>query len=394
MTLLRALRRLPPLETALLALGIVIAAWVAVATQAESDDAPQPDSFSTYDGASGGYRAFYALLDAEGLRVERFQRRPVFLDRGIDTLVYVEPLPFDPRRIDPTQADVAALDAWVRGGGRLLYVGHDDGAAAAGILHLPRSTAARHRAGPRIVAPELAHAGVGALDVRSTLRWKRPKRGFRVLYDDGRGPLAVAYPYGRGSVTALIDESLFENDGIARADRARFAYELARPRHPGGVVAFDETPHGYLTPEHWWNVVPRAFAIALAVALAAILVAIAGAAVRLGPPLVPVERRDRSSAAFIDALSTLLERGGATRKALLDASNSTSRAIARSFGLRDDVDPAVIAARIERPAVREAYRTLVAVAENGFPDRANLVRGVALAQRLRKEFAPHGRPRN
>jgi hypothetical protein len=37
---------------------------------------------------------------------------------------------------------------------------------------------------------------------------------------------------------------------------------------------------------------------------------------------------------------------------------------------------------------------MVNVSANGFPDEKNLLRGVALAQQLRKEFALHGRPRN
>jgi hypothetical protein len=394
MTLLRELRRLPPLETALLAFGIAILVWLAAASQAPESDASHLDSFSSFDAASGGYRALYAMLAAEGVRVSRFERRPAFLDASIGTLVYVEPYEFDPRQIQMTEIDLNALEAWVRGGGRLLYIGHDDEAAKRGVLHLPASAPAHDAVRPALRAPEIVAAGVGSVHAQSGARWK-PRRGaFEVLFDDGRGPLAVRYPFGRGRVTALIDKELFENGNIGKPDRARFAFALARPPGATGSVAFDETAHGYLEPDHWWTVVPRSFAIALGVAVATILVAIAGAAVRLGPPLVPFERRDRSSADFIDALSTLLERGRATRKALLDASRSTSHAIARSFGLPDGVAESEIAARIERRDVREAYRDMVTVSANGFPDENNLLRGVALAQQLRKEFAPHGRPRN
>ena len=393
MTLLRELRRLPPLETALIALGIAILVWLTAASQAPEGDAPHLDSFSSFDAASGGYRAFYAMLAAERVPVSRFERRPAFLDGSIGTLVYVEPYEFDPRQIAMSENDLNALEAWVRDGGRLLYIGHDDAAAKRGVLRLPASTPAHAVVRPQQRAPEIATAGVGSLSPQTGLRWK-PRRGLAVLFDDGRGPLAVRYAYGHGSVTALIDEELFQNGNIGKPDRARFAFALARPPGAAGSVAFDETAHGYLEPDHWWTVVPRSFAIALGVAVAAILVAIAGAAVRLGPPLVPFERRDRSSADFIDALSTLLERGRATRKALLDASRSTSHAIARSLGLPDGIKESEIAARLEPREVREAYRDMVNVSANGFPDEKNLLRGVALAQQLRKEFALHGRPRN
>jgi hypothetical protein len=395
MTALRALRRLPPLETAILVLGIGILTWVGLAARGNSPENPPLDSFSTYDAASGGYRAFYTLLADEGVRVERFERHPAFLDASIATLVYVEPSPFDPRAIVPSESDVVALEAWVRRGGTLLYIGHDDVAAKRGVLRLPFSVTPRWPARVRAVrAPEIARAGVERLAPSNGLRWKLPKSGVRVLYGDARGALAVEYPFGRGRVRALIDESIFAYAKLGAPDRARFAYALALPRDARGVVAFDETPHGYFVAERWWQIVPRSFALALALALAAVLVAIAGAAVRLGPPVLAVERRERSSADFIDAFSSLLERAGARRKALRDATNSATHAIARSLGLRADAPQEEIAARIERADLRAAFGRMRDVATNGFPDESNLLRGVALAQELRKEFAAHGRPRN
>jgi hypothetical protein len=102
----------------------------------------------------------------------------------------------------------------------------------------------------------------------------------------------------------------------------------------------------------------------------------------------------RSSADFIAAFSTLLERGDARRKASRDAERSTSHAIARSLGASADASPDTIAAGIDRDDLRTDYRNMLDVTANGFADDRNLVLGVALAQRLRKEFATHGRPRN
>ena len=398
MTFIRALRRLPPLETSILVVAIAILTALGLASSRQAEIGPQLDSFSSFDTAGGGYAAFFSLLEREDVRVRRFQQRPAFLDASVDTLAYVEPYVFDPRAVTPSSGDVAALEAWVRGGGRLLYVGHDDDAAKHGILHLPASTTKAQAGRGTVVAPELAAAGVRRIEPSGTLRWKRPKRGFEVLFGDARGPVVVAYPFGRGRVVASIDESLFRNDAIARFDRARLAYALAMPHRPAGVVAFYETVHGYGVPDRWWTLVPRAFAIALCFALAIIFIAFAGAAIRFGPPLIPVERRDRSSADFIDALSSLLERGRASRAALDDAAASTSRAIARSLGLalgtEGEVPSRDVASRIERPEAREAYRSLAALAATGPSNTADFVRGIALAQTLRKEFAAHGRPRH
>jgi hypothetical protein len=396
-TFFRALRRLPPFETGLLVLAIAVLTGLGLVRGERSEsDVPLLDSFSSFDAASGGYRAFYTVLEREGIRVERFERQPAFLDSRTDTLVYAEPYTYDPRQVVPSRGDVAALEAWVRSGGRLLYIGYDDAAAKAGLLHLPATTATEPRAARRrrpYVAPELAAAGVARIVSRETRRWKRA-RDTTVLLADARGPLVLRYRYGRGRVTTLVDESLFRNDALAAGDRARLAFALARPGRAAGEVAFDELVHGYAVPGRWWTLVPRGFAIALVVALVAIAIALAGAAIRFGPPVVPVDRRDRSSADFIDALSSLLERGHAERKALADAAVSTSRALARSFGLGDAASTAEIAERLPSPASRDAYRTLVAFADGDLAKPSDFVRGLALAQALRKEYAAHGRPRN
>ncbi|MBD5605649.1 MAG: hypothetical protein IAI48_11255 [Candidatus Eremiobacteraeota bacterium] len=212
-----------------------------------------------------------------------------------------------------------------------------------------------------------------------------------MLLDDGSGPLVVRYAFGRGSVVAVIDETLFSNAGIGAGDRARLAVALAATRRRGAALAFDEAVHGHAIPLHWWSVVPRSFAVAVALAIVVLLLAFAGAAVRLGPPILPIPRDDRSTADFIDALASLLQRGGAVRSALADALTSTSRVVARALGLRDGASTEEIAAGIESDGSRAAYRELVAVATNGFASDANLVRGAALAQRLRKDFSAHGR---
>ncbi|GAC1299302.1 MAG: hypothetical protein NVSMB19_03110 [Vulcanimicrobiaceae bacterium] len=393
----RGLRSLLRAETALLALASALLIAVGIAGRSANDRPASLDSYSTYDAASGGYRAFYELLGRAGLHAERFERRPAFLDAGIATLVYVEPLGGDPRALTPTRADIAALETWVRGGGSLLYVGYDDAAAAAGILHLPRlARGAAARAGRNgVVAPELRAAGISRIVASAAPRFADAPRGrTRVLLGDRRGALVVTYAYGRGTVVAAVDRAVFTNARIATGDAARLAVELARPRRSGGVVAFDEMPHGYAVPERWWSIVPRPFAIALGIAGAALLVALAGAALRLGPPLVPAARDDRSTAEFLDAVATLFERRGERRGTLADAAASASHALARAHGLEATASNERIAARIERADLRASFLTLQRLATEGAADPASFVRGVALAQQLRKESTLHGRSRN
>jgi hypothetical protein len=389
----RFLARIPPLETALIGLAIVVLVTLAVLSQQQEQQSPI-DSYSTYDSASGGYRALYETLQRLGVGVDRFERQVGLLDGSVETLVYAEPLPFDQRQIPASPADAKTIEAWVRAGGRFVYIGHDDAAAKAKVLSLPFSRPAG--SGPRtvVVAPSLQAAGVADIGVLSSpLRWKLPHPHTETLLGDGRGTAIVRYPFGRGTVTAIIDETLFDNANLGHGDRARLAYALIAPATRGGTVWFDETVHGYLTPMHWWSIVPVPFVVAIAVAVVALLVGLAGAAVRLGPPLVPRSRDDRTSADFIDALSTLLERGGAARAAMQDAERSTARTIARSLGMQSDAPADEIAERIENADDRDAFRGLVRLAGRGSTEGANFVRTVSLAQRLRKEFEPHGRQR-
>jgi len=97
---------------------------------------------------------------------------------------------------------------------------------------------------------------VARLRAISPLRW-RAQPFARALAYDRAGPLVLAYALGRGSVAGVVDASWFANRNLAHDDRARLAYALARPLRPGGRVAFAEGLHGYLTPEHWWSILPR-----------------------------------------------------------------------------------------------------------------------------------------
>ena len=386
--MIAGLRALPRAETLALLASVVVLALLGQWTH--QANAPTPlASYSSYDADTGGTRALYELLQHEGMRVDRFQNRALFLDASIATLVWIEPLDFDPNQRTPSKAEVSALETWVKKGGTFLYVGHDRAAARERILKLPYPEDVKTKSRHPFVDPLLARAGVRSISDGPGLRWRHDGvTGRRVLLGDAYGDLVVRYAYGRGTITAVVDEDLVSNSGIAVGDRPRLAYALAALK-PNGTIAFEEAVHGYFVPEHWWQIAPRPLVIAVSIALAALALAGIGAAVRLGPPLVPVVRDDASTSDFIGALAGLLSSGGARRDAMLTAANSTTRALARSFGLGDGATTSDVAARIDREDRRRDYATMLAVTANGFPDDRNLVRGVALAQDLRKDYAAH-----
>lgn len=387
----RIVRHIPPLETAIFLIAIAIFTALKFGEQQEQPPVAL-DSYSSYDAAGGGYRALYELFAREGVRVERFEQLPAFLDPAIGTLVYSEPLPFDPRQVASTENDARDLEAWVRAGGTFVYFGHDDAAAKEKILAQPYSRAASKKAHTEVLADAFRAAGVASLGrVSGGLRWKLPTKAVRVLYDDGRGAVAISYPFGKGTVVETIDETFLDNANLGMGDRARFALALLDTVRPQGAVWFDETIHGDEAAQQWYSLVPRAFLYALIGATVVMVVAIAGAAMRLGPAIVPAPRDDRTSADFIDALSTLLERGRASRQALADAVHSTSRAVARWEGLAGDPSGAQIAASILDEERRAAFEEMLAGVGDKAPDPTTFVRTIALAQRLRKDSVSHGR---
>ena len=381
----RAFARIATVEGALALVGFAALVAIGVVRGAGSVDSRNVASYSSYDYAGGGYRAFAELLARRAIRVERFERPAAYLDASVDTLVWADPLPFDPRGVVPSRADLRALEAWVRAGGSLLYIGDDAAAAKQGVLHLPRPYASTTRVrGRAYVAPSLASRGIARVDGGNAARWER-RRDVRVLLDDGRGPYVATYAYGRGRVTVASDRELFSNAALATGDRARLAVALASPARLGGTVAFDETVHGHSIPLHWWNVVPRPFAWALAFAAVVLSIAFAGAALRLGPPIVPFARDDRDGSDFLNALASLLRRGKTEPETLASAHASTARVLARRLGLAAGADDATIAARLGRAEDREAFATLATSARGRSPSSGEFVRGVAIARRLRKD---------
>lgn len=387
------LRGVPLRDLILLALALAVLVTFNVLRTAEQ---PNPvsflDSYSTFDATSGGYRAWYELLQRERVAVEQFQQHPAYLGQDVRVLVWAEPIAFDPRQAQNSAADVAVIEAWVKAGGRFIYLGHDEEAAKAGVLRLPATRSPSVKAGAQVVGATLRSAGVRRIAFEGNLRWKLPKKfAGTILAADAAGPLAVSYRYGKGTISAIVDEAAFDNGRISAADNARLAFALTGV---AGTVAFDESAHGYLIPEHWWQIVPRRLLIGLLLALGAFAIALFGAAIRLGPALIPPRRDDVSSAEFVDSLAALFERGRAVQKSLDDIVRSTMRIVAVALGLPTQTQSQEIEARIDRADLLDDYRAVVAAHFARKIDEEMLLTTAVAAQRLRKEYGSDGRPRH
>jgi hypothetical protein len=302
----------------LIAGALAVALLVVLSMLVPHEEGSPAATRSSGDYAFGGYQAWYDLAAREGIHVARFRRHHDALgESGIDTLIVAFPAPPVPADWDVAERD--ALGRWVNGGGRLIDVGetpptgHDDlrGApidghevsGAPGALHGPW---ARY---------------VTTLAARGNVRIERRGRArVATLLADRDGAFVVRYRAGRGDVISVANAAPFENRTLARADDARLAYLLARPRRPGGVVAFDEAVRGDIVERRWYEALDLPERVALAFAALAGLLWLAYGIVPLGPPHRLIAPREPTSAEFVDAVAALYARARArdhARDALL-----------------------------------------------------------------------------
>jgi hypothetical protein len=292
----------------------VLAGMVLVALLGKSPAAAF-DTFSASDFRSGGYAAWFALLQREGFETQAFARRPAELDARVATLIAATPtVASDTGSRDA--ADQAALGHWVAAGGRLIALGAADAFRIAGshTIGVRPATATARRTGGPLYGP-LARA-VARLAGLSAERLRHARRlGGRVLLADRGGAIVLRVPYGRGAIDYVSDPHPFDNQWIAHADNARLAFALARPAG-GGAVAFDETLHGVLIERRWWQAIDVPERTALVGIAFAILLALGGSALRLGPAIALREVREPASDEFVAAVAALYQRNRARRAAI------------------------------------------------------------------------------
>jgi hypothetical protein len=357
---------------------IAVAAVAAIALvsllTAHGPQGPKWATHASNDFSFGGYRAWYDLMSREGVRVTRFHNHHDALPAGVDTLVIS--FPEDGLGSFWDRAERDALQAWVRGGGRLIDIGitpsvsRDEDTKGESVLGEDRPVDRGPLRGPWAGA-------VSSLPERGTLRlMPQPHHHVDVLLRDKSGPLVARYTVGRGEVISIASAAVFENRMLSRGDAARLAYLAARPGRSGGTVAFDETIRGDLTEKAWYLALNVPELVALAFLVLAGLLWLAYGLFPLGPPVRLRAPREPTSREFVDAVAALYVRIRAREHARDALTADAHRNVER----------------LPRTAANVALAVRIAgVAADPVPDDATLVAVAALARTAREETIRAGR---
>jgi hypothetical protein len=258
---------------------------------------PSGPSSSSYATSSGGLAAYADLLGAQGTPVTRL-RTPIdkaHLEPGSTLVVVDTPI---------TPVEEAAVEDFVRGGGRLVAAGEPAGAVVASLADARARWSDEGAEVLHAVGNDAETAGVRRVEGAGTGSWSFVENGEL----SGAGNTVVfADDVDGGRVVAVADSSILSNAYLDRADNAAFAIGAAGLRHR--PVVFAEYGHGYGHSRGLAAIPARWKAMLLIAALAAV-VAMWARGKRLGPPDRDDTVRPPPRVAYVEAVAATIARAG------------------------------------------------------------------------------------
>jgi hypothetical protein len=306
--------------------------------------APKPLSYSQH---RYGVKGFARLLERNGYTVRSLKRTYRHLPKDADMLVIFPP-PFEIGVGDPfsewNEEDADALDAWLKGGGRLLLFCEDsrlpeslrdDARNRLPIAQFP--TDKTFEAQPSLPAPWLKGIQrVRLADQQANLS-PREERWVPLLHTGGTVEAAIWY-YEKGVVFECTDWQWLTNERLREADNGAFILAVVRKMLPkGGVVYFDDAGQGDLereagAPRGFWGIAPMGVRIAFAHLMLITLVAFYSLGKRFGLPR-PAPPRAPALGEYVDALAGVYERTQAVQPAFETILDDVRRRLCRRLGM-------------------------------------------------------------
>jgi len=339
---------------------------------------------SIYSSDPQGTRALFLTLQGLGYDARRF--RTPFLARtlpGHGVIVVVEPTkPVLPAEWKP-------LRQWIERGHRAVLISALSLPGASPAVDASTDLETAVIGGPltraRAIQPTDLARGVGQLAVRSPMRIQFPAR--RAPAEAGEGPLlqpngspaalddlmqtavplfrdekgvVVGYArLGKGDLIVVASPWSVSNEGIGEADNLAFVLNALGPPTNAAPVYFDEYHHGY-GERLAWHMTPVPLKLAAAQLLLGVLIVMYARGRRFGSA-IPLDRGKRERSEYLGTMTSLLQRGRATRLAVRTSYDAALPRLRLELGLaRDAGSDAVIrsASRISESAGRQIELSL------------------------------------
>ena len=301
-----------------------------IARQSQAPELTQRPRRSVASARPGGWKALYLLLRQRGIAAERVERAPS--DWPEDLRVMVTGEEYAASRWTEREARTALR--WVAEKRTLiLLTGRSN--------ELLDQLRLRVRAGDRSNAtlfplqPAPFLSGVDALQVPGKDRFGNVPSGGVPLFRDER-PAVLLLRHGGGTIVAVSDPAVADNEHLVQADNARFLTGLIGVyAGSGGRVGFDEFHQGYQMADSFWDAVGRPGQLVAWQLLVLVLLLAYSAGRRFGLPR-PLPAPARVSSEYVASLADLYRRARAADAALEGVYLSFWRDLCRAVGLPYD----------------------------------------------------------
>jgi hypothetical protein len=293
----------------LLGVLLLVALLAAIsAGQQSSEQTPSlyPD-YNVHSSAPGGTRALSLWLSNLGYQSRTLEYEPFALSGSDRLMLMLFPT------LDPTEQQIANIDAWVRQGGTLvLAAGRSDSLLTHyGVAATPsfRRTISVRPLQPLLLNPPPQPVSI---DTYGSLIFLNPSWVPFLGEASGGRVVAASLTQGEGRVIVLSTGDPFSNAGLAQPGNAALVLNLLAGIPAGGAVVIDEYHHGF-TEQGTLNYrlvhKPWGWAILYLALVLFIYVAFSGR--RFGSIVKPyVQGTRRARAEYATTLAALLQQGG------------------------------------------------------------------------------------
>ena len=378
-------RRIDPLLGAGAVLLVLVLGLSALAARPEGE--PRGITASVYDEGPGGAATFRRLIEALGVRTTTIEGDIFAPSVATGRVLFI----LDVSEI-VSPDDVAAIRGYLREGGTVV-VAQDFEPIIEPLLAIFDIQLAQGvtQSNTRLQGP--LFAGVPAHEIHAdTGRELRLGTGWDPIGTDDRGTtVAQRVVEGGGRLIVVGTVTPFISSGLALADNALFATDLALATLPSGAaVAFDEYHHGIHPAASILAVVERTWpgrALVFAMVVAFAFVVLTGR--RLGPPLPLDPRPPRSSLEYVRGFAGLVRRAGRQEIVRDRLRRELHAGLARDAGLDPATPFETVVERVRDTSPARADEAASIAAQLGRRLREHdLVRTVARVVSLLREEAP------